>query len=233
MFCNKIDEMKIEVKDLKTKVNKVKNEKDCCVDCNCKTENRHMNQTIDKIEVNLTKLVKKDDIKSIDSDIQSLQKEQTENRLKIRSFDEQIGILVSEQKILLETANKNKDCIMKISAKVENKLIMVEQTNEMKCKICGQEFERICDLDEHLGMSHEKSKQYKCDLCSFECSLKRRFKEHMHSNHKQMQRTCHYYNNEKVCPYQSIGCKFAHSEAAFCLYGETCNRNKCPFRHRI
>ena len=81
-------------------------------------------------------------------------------------------------------------------------------------------FDRISDLDEHVTTIHNKSKNSKCDFCGVEYALKWRLKEHMSSDHKQMQRTCHYYNNEKMCPYESIGCKFAHIEAAF-VYMET------------
>ena len=168
----------------------------------------------------------------IDSDIKNLRKEQSENLLKIRDFDEKLKILVKEQDIFLETVKKNKNCIREINDKVESKIKMVERTNEIKCKICEQVFDRISDLDEHVTTIHNKSKNSKCDFCGVEYALKWRLKEHMSSDHKQMQRTCHYYNNEKMCPNEPIGCKFAHLEAAFCIYGELCNRNKCPFRHR-
>ena len=68
MFCNKIEEMKLEVKDLKTKVN---SEKVYCIECKCKNESRNIKKTVKSIEDNLTKLVEKDDLKSIDSDIQN------------------------------------------------------------------------------------------------------------------------------------------------------------------
>ena len=42
---------------------------------------------------------------------------------------------------------------------------------------------------------------------------------------------CHYYNNEKLCPYDELGCKFLHSVADKCKFGQKCKRRLCPNRY--
>ena len=57
MFCNKIEEMKIEVKDLKTKVN---SDKDYHKECSCKKESTNIKKSVKMIEDNITKCIEKD-----------------------------------------------------------------------------------------------------------------------------------------------------------------------------
>ena len=42
---------------------------------------------------------------------------------------------------------------------------------------------------------------------------------------------CHYFNNNKVCPFNDIGCMFKHSESDKCRFGENCQFKLCQFRH--
>ena len=67
--------------------------------------------------------------------------------------------------------------------------MLKKKANEIKCKICEHVLDKISDLDEHLTINHNKSKKSKCDICSVEYALKWRLKEHMSSDHKQIQRT--------------------------------------------
>ena len=42
---------------------------------------------------------------------------------------------------------------------------------------------------------------------------------------------CHYFNNDKKCPFEVLGCKFLHSKAKVCKEGHNCQRRLCPLRH--
>jgi hypothetical protein len=42
---------------------------------------------------------------------------------------------------------------------------------------------------------------------------------------------CHYFNNDKNCPFQEHGCKFLHQETKICTFRQKCQRRLCPFRH--
>ena len=44
------------------------------------------------------------------------------------------------------------------------------------------------------------------------------------------ERFCHYYNNQKNCPYEDIGCKFKHEWAPDCKF-LTCKNILCQFKH--
>ena len=42
---------------------------------------------------------------------------------------------------------------------------------------------------------------------------------------------CHYYNNDKCCPYEELGCKFLNTVAEICEFGSKCTRRLCTCRH--
>ena len=41
---------------------------------------------------------------------------------------------------------------------------------------------------------------------------------------------CHYFNNDKECPFEEIGCKFKHNISPPCK-SEGCNNLLCQYRH--
>ena len=42
---------------------------------------------------------------------------------------------------------------------------------------------------------------------------------------------CHYFNNDKPCPYDKIGCKFKHEISPECRYNLKCTFKLCQFTH--
>ena len=42
---------------------------------------------------------------------------------------------------------------------------------------------------------------------------------------------CHYFNNFKTCPYESIGCKFIHEASEKCFFLSKCENKLCQFQH--
>ena len=43
---------------------------------------------------------------------------------------------------------------------------------------------------------------------------------------------CHYFNNQKKCPFEEIGCMFLHADSEDCKFQNTCNKNLCQFKHQ-
>ena len=44
-------------------------------------------------------------------------------------------------------------------------------------------------------------------------------------------RACHYYNNNKHCPFEDLGCMFAHKLSEIFKYGKHCKIRLCSFQH--
>ena len=46
-------------------------------------------------------------------------------------------------------------------------------------------------------------------------------------------RKCHYFNNNKVCPFEHIGCKFKHEKSEHCANPKNCKVKLCPKQHSL
>ena len=42
---------------------------------------------------------------------------------------------------------------------------------------------------------------------------------------------CHYFNNNKSCPYNEIGCKFIHRKSKYCINKDKCQQKLCCYQH--
>ena len=102
-----------------------------------------------------------------------------------------------------------------------------------KCKICDGTFDLRWKLENHLKEEHETRKEFKCDICSKEFVMKWRLNRHVRAHSDIDQKFCHYYNNEKNCPYEEVGCKFQHEQSEMCNSGRMCKSYLCQFRHAI
>ena len=51
----------------------------------------------------------------------------------------------------------------------------------------------------------------------------------IHTN--KIQKYCHYYNNEKACPYERFGCKFLHEQSERCYFEGKCKNKLCQFKY--
>jgi Ran GTPase-activating protein (RanGAP) involved in mRNA processing and transport len=78
--------------------------------------------------------------------------------------------------------------------------------------------------------SHQKEKNFQCKECGKEFHLKWRLNKHL-AGHKTSERFCHFFNNEKDCPYAEIGCMFIHTESPNCMYQDKCLNPMCQYRH--
>ena len=90
-----------------------------------------------------------------------------------------------------------------------------------------------CELELHIRSKHEKVEEYECDLCEKRFVLKWRMVKHQESHRDTGRKKCHYFNNRKTCPFDEIGCMFAHETSEVCRFDKICKNKLCPFQHTI
>ena len=78
---------------------------------------------------------------------------------------------------------------------------------------------------------HKIDKQEKCDDCGKVFYFKWRLKKHKEMHTDKNVKKCHYFNNDKICPYEEIGCKFQHVESLECIFKKKCTFQLCQYRH--
>ena len=100
-----------------------------------------------------------------------------------------------------------------------------------KCIMCDQVFLASFKMEEHMK-SHRDVSTYKCSICNKEFFVKWRLDKHVKS-HSERVNFCHYFNNRKPCPYQSVGCKFRHEESPLCKFRSECTFLMCQFKHIV
>ena len=95
-----------------------------------------------------------------------------------------------------------------------------------KCDECGKTFRNQNQLDLH-EKQHEK---FECEECEMEYNFESLLEKHNEAVHGSMKIFCHYFNNDKDCPFDDK-CIFAHEESPKCKYGKGCERMLCMFQH--
>ena len=124
-----------------------------------------------------------------------------------------------------------------------------------KCRVCGQECENVKDLQEHKKEKHSTEEVFKCGECErvfrsesklaehaathkkYECDecdkifrYESLLDKHVDAVHVDKVLFCHYYNNNKDCPFDDV-CIFEHDESPQCKYGKGCERKMCMYTH--
>ena len=90
-----------------------------------------------------------------------------------------------------------------------------------------------CKLEVHIRNEHEHVKDYKCDVCDKGFVLKWRMLKHQDCHRGPGKKKCHFFNNRKTCPFEEIGCMFAHEASEICRFDNICDNQLCPFQHKI
>ena len=104
------------------------------------------------------------------------------------------------------------------------------QTNR-ECKQCDKKFPTSFQLESHLK-EHGTIKKYQCQECNKTFHFKWRLQSHMKIHDDECYlRKCHFFNNNKQCPFEEVGCKFLHKESMYCKYKDKCKYDRCQFRH--
>ena len=102
---------------------------------------------------------------------------------------------------------------------------------QIVCDVCSETFQESWQFEVHLE-SHEQTKDNKCDTCGKTFFLEWRLKQHMNVHTNPRIRNCHYFNNNKACPFNTIGCKFKHSDSELCSSTKSCKTKLCPKKHQ-
>ena len=101
----------------------------------------------------------------------------------------------------------------------------------IKCKSCDKTFEKNCDLELHFNENHDSAEHLECVKCGKRFVLEWRLKKHQEIHTNQNIRKCHYFNNQKCCPFEITGCMFVHSLSGKCSHGEKFTTKLCSFQH--
>ena len=59
--------------------------------------------------------------------------------------------------------------------------------------------------------------------------------KHVEAVHEDVTLYCHYYNNDKDCPFEDgdyDGCIYLHEDSKPCLFGTGCERMLCMYKHK-
>ena len=99
------------------------------------------------------------------------------------------------------------------------------------CENCSEVFDQIWKLEQHMN-SHTIVKSHKCDICEKSFALRWRLQKHIRGHQQDNVKFCHFFNNNKTCPFNEIsGCMFKHQNAPTCKFPQTCRFQKCQFSH--
>ena len=98
------------------------------------------------------------------------------------------------------------------------------------CDHCEDEFDLSWKLEQHMT-NHQESKKYSCSQCAKTFCMEWRLRKHTSLHDNIYRKKCHFYNNDKKCPYEEIGCMYKHELAGKCDLGLKCKRKLCQFQH--
>ena len=167
-----------------------------------------------------------------------LQTENSELNQKLNMVTNNLKKLSEEHKTLqtelIQEREKSKHVCNKCdtnSEKVRNlkKHITVKKPTIglLKC----EQSEKVFVEEWKLNAHKKKHEKYPCEKCERTFNYLDTKNKHVLISHENAKLYCHYFNNEKTCPYLDR-CIFLHEDAKFCRYDAMCERDLCMFKHR-
>ena len=90
---------------------------------------------------------------------------------------------------------------------------MSKHPKSLKCDQCEETFHLNWLLENHLK-THNQTEQFECEKYTKSFVLKWRLDKHLKSHDVNNRKFCHYFNNNKLCPYDSLGCMFRHETSS-------------------
>ena len=72
--------------------------------------------------------------------------------------------------------------------------------------------------------------KYECDECDKVFKYEAVLEKHMEAAHEDVELFCHYFNNDKECPFEEE-CIYIHEESDNCKFTNNCERKLCMFKH--
>ena len=133
----------------------------------------------------------------------------------------------------LTKPKKNKFQCIKCNLKFESTREL--EKHKKSSSACQAKFEcDQCDLtytsEMQLNRHKKKHGEFPCEKCDREYNFEGVLEKHIDVVHKSMKIFCHFYNNNKECPYEEQ-CIYAHEESNDCMFGNDCERIMCMFKH--
>ena len=162
-------------------------------------------------------------LKSLQAEIVTLRKELFTNNK-----------MLGEIKEALKKANDEIDQLKDMKNQEERGPVAVPNCGpgiRVKCKFCDDRFDKNSDLEVHIKAHHNTVETFKCDQCGKSFVLEWRLRKHQGIHKEGKIKKCHYFNNQKNCPFEELGCMFEHSFSGICKYGAKCTKIMCPFEH--
>ena len=182
------------------------------------------------------------DVKKLLNIVESLKKELKETKYtlnsKIKGLENKLITNIPKERTT-PTANVKDRIIKKNCMKCDftgntygeiKNHIIEKHPQKFQYKHCDLSFDKRSDLEEHISAQHEITESYKCTECDKTFILKWRLRKHTEI-HKSKSKYCHFFNNDKVCLFEKIGCTFKHDRSPQCKFGDKCNRNLCQYSH--
>ena len=138
---------------------------------------------------------------------------------------------------------------------VLEKQLKKQKKSSFKCSKCDKKFEKVKELQTHkkegsecqanfkcdecdkmfktekqLSVHLKKHEKFACEECDSEYNYEGLLEKHVDAVHGSMKIFCHFWNNDKECPYDDQ-CIFAHEDSPECKFGNGCERIMCMFQH--
>ena len=164
----------------------------------------------------------------VNKEVQNLRKEVKELKVEVKEAKEEIKKLKKE----CEDESQCDLCEIKFSSKGLLKQHKREiHGRDLECKYCDEKFKQVWMLEVHLKL-HKDAEDFECNVCKKTFQSKWRLSKHKDMHNNLNTKRCHYFNNEKLCPYQEVGCMFLHEPSEVCRFGSICTNRFCPFQHK-
>ena len=244
LLCNKREDIKVEVRELKKE--KVKNEKTTCKQCICSKTNENMKNRVDIIEEKVKEIIEHSSATSMDSDcvknkanvekieyeIQEVKKRQAVNCENILLITKNIEILQQSHDALKVEEVNNRDLLTKmISEKAEVK--QTEPTSDdlkYECSKCDTKYTTTECLLKHK--TYKYPSQFTCKICNHKFEDSVSLEQHMmalHSTEKQFK--CNLCESAFVVEWR-FRKHFKNHQKSYvrkCHYYN--NKKECPYSH--
>ena len=228
-FCNNLGKcFRKLTEDTETKFAELENKIKTLEEANRKLEEELKSRSFSSEIAEVCSDMKKKEKKI--TDLQEKCNKINEVNVKIKKYDEEISKIKDEMDKVSDNINLVESKIISLTGSQGRLSSSKEPLMNYKCNNCGKHFKSLSCLDEHMKDAHEEE-THTCEECGTHFYSKSRLKKHIKMHSSQNQRKCYYFNSDKICPYEALGCKFLHEYNSNCKFGKTCRRHMCPFRH--
>ena len=182
---------------------------------------KSLSEELEKIKEQVKEInVLKQKVIKLEETIENLQQNKNPNEVNKRRVAD------------LKQVIKCNQCEESFDSKKNLKIHLVENhPQKVQCKTCDKVFPKNCLLEVHIKTHHLTTQRHECDLCDKTFVLRWRLIKHKQIHISQETKKCHYFKNGKTCPFDEIGCMFAHKQAEICKFDQICTNNLCSCQH--